>query len=585
MTRILIFASVVFAVLVQPNQAKAQEPDAALPCNDGTCPTPADNPNPDNANAECDIWLAPSPIKNAESHGFGLGMFTGKPIPKGASVEALYGGSELLIPIFSSPTLEDDHPPLREYVWGGLEMPEVATEVMQGSTFLFMPGLAAIAPCTLNNYNLAWSGPSLAHSPRYNVAQDALGIHRSRQKGAGAWSYRNNVTYTAVRDISPGEELTVACPDDDYDGGSYALSHFQTNNDTFICVNHNLMVEASTIPGAGKGLFSKRFVSKDSMLISTPLIPMHRNDVKVENAAELNIPEQQLLLNYAYGHPKSDLLFLPYGPLVNFINHSPEPNAALRWHHENPNYVAHTDLQARQQHHHEELLLKTGETVAKTHGKGLLVDVVALRDLAPGEEIFLNYGPDWMEAWGTHVSNYGRGEDAHYVSAAEYLKVAGNAPIPTAKDLQGNPMPENLQIICFYNFRLGRTLGNDFFWQDEQTHSCLGPCEVLNRMEDGMHRFYSVKLLPGYENEQLPRKCHINREITVHNVPHNAIRIVDRAYTSDTFMRQAFRHEIGVPSGFYPEKWFKKKLRTQKIKGEQDEEGAMFKRKQVTKES
>jgi hypothetical protein len=35
--------------------------------------------------------------------------------------------------------------------------------------------------------------------------------------------YRNYVTYTAVHDIVAGEELTVDCDNDDYNGGAYFL--------------------------------------------------------------------------------------------------------------------------------------------------------------------------------------------------------------------------------------------------------------------------------------------------------------------------------------------------------------------------
>jgi hypothetical protein len=40
------------------------------------------------------------------------------------------------------------------------------------------------------------------------------------------FSYRNYVTYTAVCDIVAGEEVTVDCDDDDYDGEAYFLSTF-----------------------------------------------------------------------------------------------------------------------------------------------------------------------------------------------------------------------------------------------------------------------------------------------------------------------------------------------------------------------
>ena len=63
---------------------------------------------------ECEMYLAPSHLKNAASHGFGLGIFTGKQIHQG---EILTDLREILIPMYDSATLDANHPPLREYLW------------------------------------------------------------------------------------------------------------------------------------------------------------------------------------------------------------------------------------------------------------------------------------------------------------------------------------------------------------------------------------------------------------------------------------------------------------------------------------
>eukprot|EP00956_Cyclotella_meneghiniana_P020848 scaffold37268_cov23-Cyclotella_meneghiniana.AAC.3 len=35
----------------------------------------------------------------------------------------------------------------------------------------------------------------------------------------------------------------------------------------------------------------------------------------------------------------------------------------------------------------------------------------------------------------------------------------------------------------------------------------------------------------------------------------------DKPYTHDIFLEQGFRHEIGVPDGFYPREWMRSKIR------------------------
>ena len=173
-------------------------------CSQGYCPSPSSSgSNSDyveSADETCNLWLGPSPIKNMEQHGFGLGMFTGRHISKGTTIESLYngpnGGGELMLPIYGSESIWEDHSPLREYVWDEDNMPEVAIEYPILETALFMPGLAAIAPCTSVNYNLELYGNGHALESRDSVITDSGGVHRSQPHGtAGSFAYRHNVSY------------------------------------------------------------------------------------------------------------------------------------------------------------------------------------------------------------------------------------------------------------------------------------------------------------------------------------------------------------------------------------------------------
>src|SRR6056300_136640 len=63
---------------------------------------------------DCEWYLAPSHLKNAASHGFGLGIFSGRDIPRGTILTDLH---EIILPLYDSATLDVAHPPLREYLW------------------------------------------------------------------------------------------------------------------------------------------------------------------------------------------------------------------------------------------------------------------------------------------------------------------------------------------------------------------------------------------------------------------------------------------------------------------------------------
>lgn len=542
----------------------------------GACPSKA----PSFDGPSCGLWLGPSPIKEAESHGFGLGVFTGKFIPEGASVE-----QELLIPLFDSLLHDEDHhPPLREYSWGGNNMPEVTLESRLG-TFIFMPGLAGIAPCTSKNYNLELQGRGdYVNSPRHNIVSDSGGVHRGTSPMAGAFSYRHDVSYTAVRDIVVGEELTVKCSDDDFDGGAYFLSKFEAGDNAFVCVDSNVRVGPSEI--GGQGLFAKHRLFEDSVISSTPVIPIDRKELVMKKRGKKDEVRQQLLLNYCYGHSDSDLLLLPYGPLVNYINHPPQgksANAVIRWHpvtDKNNNDV----LPRRQQHHHPELLQESAKKVAKTHGKGLMMDIVALREIQPNEEIYIDYGKDWEDAYKAHIARWKpTEEDKLYRSADEYSRTHDLSVIRTIVEQKTDPYPENLETVCFWDEDDPDDEPTDevYSWtQAEEIDECLRPCVILDRYthKETGEEVYMAKMMP-IESTEVFDLCTLDEPEIVSDVPRRAIRIIDRPYTSDTFMKNAFRHEIGVPQGFYPETWMKtKKLRGNSEDGVPDI-GEEFKRR------
>lgn len=84
-------------------------------------------------------------------------------------------------------------------------------------------------------------------------------------------------------------------------------------------------------------------------------------------------------MNYCYGHPESSLLLFPYAPSINYVNHHhTKYNAEVRW-------------STHASHKGEWLEMAPREMVVLDHA-GLIMDMVATRDIEVGEEIYLNYG-------------------------------------------------------------------------------------------------------------------------------------------------------------------------------------------------
>jgi len=138
----------------------------------------------------CGLWLGPSPIKEAEDHGWGHSIFTGKHIKKGTVVlssgimdgpktDRVFG--DLFVPVYDweqidmasfasrndddfTDDLTDDEktalkensdmePPLFHQLWNGENYQSTLLESEEGMR-AFVPGLSTICPCTWKGFNL-----------------------------------------------------------------------------------------------------------------------------------------------------------------------------------------------------------------------------------------------------------------------------------------------------------------------------------------------------------------------------------------------------------------------------------------------
>jgi hypothetical protein len=552
---------------------------------------------------DCELYLAPSHLKDAASHGFGLGIFAGRPIYAG---ELLVKLNEVLIPLYDSSTLDATHPPLREYLWPTLgTLPELAVHTNDRlKSFWFGGGISSMAPCTSVNFNVQNNAAGeLAGQPRWNIKEDEVVPSREDPR-AGSYSYRHNVTYIAVRDIARGEELVVDCFDDNFDGLSLIdakrSNTYARDDDGYMCLD-NVRSGESQVPGAGRGLLAARSVSKGEIIVSSPVVPIHRRDLLGDGTGKTlsGVNNYQLMLNFVFGHEESDLCLLPYGPFVNFINHpatGKKPNAMIRWHSAGDK---ETDVSRRMQFHHEELFQQYAKAVAVTHGKGLVIDVLALELIEEGDEIYIDYGEAWTKAWNDHVKRWqAPSGSSHYRTADQWYndKLLNANPniVRTVDEQKKDPYPENLQTICYYDSDANLVSVDEenhiiyTYWDDDSwPHECLRPCKILERYpdpEDETEMMYTAEML-HFEGESEFWFCAIRegRHIS-RGVRYDGILILDKPYTHDVFLEQAFRHEIGVPRDFYPKAWLRSKVRSRKedesvVRSE--DVGGEFRRKKI----
>ena len=305
------------------------------------------------------------------------------------------------------------------------------------------------------------------------------------------------------------------------------------------CQDH-LYPSLSTIPQAGRGAFATRNLPKGTIVGYSPLIHMGNNrqlwDIQYrdpKNPKQINYVQQDLILNYSFGHKESTLLLTPYGAMVNFINHSKEKaNVKIVW--PKKESVAHKP----------DWLHKDLDTISHTVEKiGLSFEYVALRDIQQDEEVFLDYGDDWQEAWDNHVRHWKPPPDSQdYKHSSEW-----QGPLLTLLEQETTPYPSNLVTVCKESYTFHRQTG-EYSWTPivrNSTHRIL--CDVVHRHADDEHGGdyrYDVQVHYGRHDA-----------IQVQNVPPEGIELKDRLFSADWHLPHAFRHEIGIPDEMFPDNW------------------------------
>lgn len=336
-----------------------------------------------------------------------------------------------------------------------------------------------------------------------------------------------------VKDL--GEVMAGGTAWTNYNRSIHAVDWLDENGE---CMDH---VEArpSTIEQAGRGAFAKRFLPKGSVVGPAPVVHLLREEMNVrplyfadngEYAVDPRSPtvHQQLALNYCFGHRHSSLLLCNYGMINNLINHSREKaNAKLEW---NFKLMQHPEWLDQP--------FKDWITILKA---GLMLNFVATRDIQPGEEVFLDYGPEWEAAWQRHVSEWRPAKHATRYRPARELNM--RETIMTMAE--GHYQEEDVTMYCLEWYRTWsglpeedeRVQGISGFRVHKGTTSNLGMfshfCRVIDRYQGSEgETLYTVELYSQEESKD-GDKCEILVYEVLLAVPRDAIFFEDVPYSRE----------------------------------------------------
>lgn len=356
-----------------------------------------------------------------------------------------------------------------------------------------------------------------------------------------------------------------------------------------MCID-NIRQGESTIPQAGRGAFANRLLKQGSVVAPAPLVHISNkeslNMYEFEMSSDFSnldrgkVSGKQLMLNYCFGNEKSIKLLCPIGAGTSFINHSPTPNAAIRW-------STHPTSKLHREHWFNLSLEELGDKV----DLGLMIEYVALRDIEEGEEIFIDYGSAWEKAWEEHVRTWSPVAGASDYISATQMNEEQYPIIRTVKEQEEEPYPQSVVTSCYYEYdplekgfhdmsgEYSDPEEHDVVIKQWDTHSpdapdylFLRPCFILKRDdlpvdEEGNNGLangeidhdYTVHIL-NYDHMHDDQKVPDYEYLVLTHVPRDAIAFTDFIYTTDMHLKNAFRHEMIMDDSVFPKAWRNKSL-------------------------
>jgi len=312
----------------------------------------------------------------------------------------------------------------------------------------------------------------------------------------------------------------------------------------------NIRPGKSSIPHAGRGSIATRFIQKDSYVSIAPLMNIPDRDVLNMYAdkqdpktgremRDLSKPTgHQLLLNYCFGHKSSSLLLCPYDPGTPYVNHNSEsPNAKFVWS-DDPIY------------HNSSWLDEPVSYFDNVWHTGLAFEYIAISDIKPGDEITVDYGPEWEEVWTKHIQQWQSPKGAESYFSPQELNENPSLPIPT-HDEDNTLIGENIDAWCHFSF--GSVRKDKHVWRERDMSANEHLVKriidrTLTQLPYGQSYIYTLELVDETDGDE-------SGLYIVKNVPRKALSFYQKNYRSDMFIKGVFRHEMMIPDAMFPDAW------------------------------
>jgi hypothetical protein len=333
------------------------------------------------------------------------------------------------------------------------------------------------------------------------------------------------------------------------------------------CLTHIRGTPQSAIPQAGRGAIATTALSKGQTITGTPLLFMPNSralELYHGDWLDKSTPPNgnklfgyQIMYNYCWNHPESTMLLCPYGAIVNYINHG--RNTTRRNYNESSRDAFVSNLEANVEwrwpangdmYHDASWLNRTVREFGWYNpSPGLFIDLVATRDIAPGEEILMDYGRRWEDAWIQHVEEFfsvDRSGWSHQRSALDLNAHPQDSQIRTVAEQSTNPYPSNVDLRC-HGF------------VSDMTRSVLA-VENVDRLWDTKMRGLPCRVTDRVKTESNQTSYTLEFDLEDYTYTRTGVwrpylKFFDRPYSTNVHLERAFRQPIGFPDHLFPGPW------------------------------
>lgn len=184
------------------------------------------------------------------------------------------------------------------------------------------------------------------------------------------------------------------------------------------------------------------------------------------------------------------------------------------------------------------------------------MELIAIRDIEIDEEIFIEYGDAWVNAWNEHVEKWANGNVGERAGkASDHFTACYYWEEDNDNEDNSNTDPNNgIDWTTLRDSEFLKIFSSDGSkFRNQQKNGSYWPCSILKLEANGLivRIFQSMwHDTTQWETENIPR--------ILSNYPKDSVTTFFKPYKSPLHDRSSFRHFVDLPPGFLPNQWLDK---------------------------